>query len=90
MGVSGYGTTQELVTLREKVWRYSPDMVLLAVTTNNDVHAALWLVLVLAGVAPQYVLAAAEFVDPADLDRQVRGPGTCGTLTGGARERQAV
>jgi len=35
-GVSGYGTAQELLTLREKVWDYSPDVVLLAVTTNND------------------------------------------------------
>ena len=35
-GVSGYGTAQELLTLREKVWKYSPDVVLLAVTTNND------------------------------------------------------
>ncbi|MCA1632444.1 MAG: SGNH/GDSL hydrolase family protein [Acidobacteria bacterium] len=35
-GVSGYGTAQELFTLREKVWDYSPDFVLLAVTTNND------------------------------------------------------
>jgi hypothetical protein len=35
-GVSGYGTAQELITLREKVWAYSPDVVLLAVTTNND------------------------------------------------------
>jgi NADH-quinone oxidoreductase subunit J len=32
------------------------------VTSNNVVHAALWLVLVLAGVAAQYILAAAEFV----------------------------
>jgi NADH-quinone oxidoreductase subunit J len=32
------------------------------VTTKNVVHAALWLVVVLAGVAAQYVLAAAEFV----------------------------
>jgi NADH-quinone oxidoreductase subunit J len=32
------------------------------VTTNNIVHAALWLVLVLAGIAAQYILAAAEFV----------------------------
>lgn len=32
------------------------------VTTNNVVHAALWLVLVLAGVAAQYILLAAEFV----------------------------
>lgn len=36
-GVSGYGTAQELLTLREQVWSYSPDVVLLAVTTNNDV-----------------------------------------------------
>jgi hypothetical protein len=36
-GVSGYGTGQELLTLREKVWKYSPDLVLLAVTTNNDI-----------------------------------------------------
>lgn len=36
-GVSGYGTAQELLTLRAKVWDYSPDVVLLAVTTNNDV-----------------------------------------------------
>jgi len=33
-----------------------------AVTTNNVVHAALWLVTVLAGAAAQYVLLAAEFV----------------------------
>ncbi len=32
------------------------------VTTSNVVHAALWLVVVLAGVAAQYVLLAAEFV----------------------------
>src|SRR6266550_1459256 len=36
-GVSGYGTAQELITLREHVWAYSPDLVLLAVTTNNDI-----------------------------------------------------
>lgn len=32
------------------------------VTTKNVVHAALWLVVVLGGVAAQYILAAAEFV----------------------------
>ena len=32
------------------------------VTTKNVLHAALWLVLVLAGVAAQYILLAAEFV----------------------------
>jgi hypothetical protein len=36
-GVSGYGTAQELITLREKVWQYSPDAVLLTLTTNNDI-----------------------------------------------------
>jgi len=35
-GVSGYGTAQELLTLHEKVLKYSPDLVLLAMTTNND------------------------------------------------------
>lgn len=36
-GVSGYGTAQELITLREHVWQYAPDIVLLTVTTNNDI-----------------------------------------------------
>jgi lysophospholipase L1-like esterase len=36
-GVSGYGTAQELITLREQVWQYSPNIVLLAITTNNDI-----------------------------------------------------
>lgn len=36
-GVSGYGTAQEYITLKEQVWKYSPDIVLLAVTTNNDI-----------------------------------------------------
>jgi hypothetical protein len=35
-GVSSYGTAQELLTLRHKVWDYSPDLVLLAFTTSND------------------------------------------------------
>lgn len=36
-GVSGYGTAQELLMLRARVWAYAPDLVLLAVTTNNDI-----------------------------------------------------
>jgi NADH-quinone oxidoreductase subunit J len=35
---------------------------LAVVSTKNVVHAALWLVTVLGGVAAQYILAAAEFV----------------------------
>ncbi len=37
-GVSGYGTAQELLTLRQKVWEYSPDVVVLAFTTYNDIY----------------------------------------------------
>src|SRR6185436_4769977 len=37
-GVSGYGTGHELLTLRERVWPYSPDMVLLAFFPGNDVR----------------------------------------------------
>jgi hypothetical protein len=36
-GVSGYGTDSELVMLRKVAWTYSPDMVLLAFTTGNDI-----------------------------------------------------
>lgn len=36
-GVSGFGTAQELVMLRRRVWQYSPDIVVLAFVTGNDV-----------------------------------------------------
>jgi hypothetical protein len=36
-GQSGFGTTQELLALRHLVWKYTPDVVLLAFTTGNDV-----------------------------------------------------
>ena len=38
LGCDGYGTTQELVTLRHWVWRYSPDVVVLAFFNGNDVR----------------------------------------------------
>lgn len=37
-GVNGYGTAQELLMLRTRVWQYSPDLVILAVTTGNDIR----------------------------------------------------
>lgn len=37
-GVSGYGTGQELMTLRQKVWDYAPDVVMLMICTSNDVR----------------------------------------------------
>ncbi len=37
-GISGYGTTQELQMLRQVVWSYEPDIVLLAFLPGNDVR----------------------------------------------------
>ncbi|MGK7902527.1 MAG: SGNH/GDSL hydrolase family protein [Hormoscilla sp.] len=37
-GVNGYGTAQELITLRRHVWDYSPDIVLLAAFLGNDIR----------------------------------------------------
>ncbi|NWF39486.1 SGNH/GDSL hydrolase family protein [Mariprofundus sp. NF] len=37
-GVSGYGTADELLALQSRVWSYSPDMVLLAFLTGNDIR----------------------------------------------------
>ena len=37
-GVAGYGTAQELMTLRHRVWVYQPDMVLLAFLPGNDIR----------------------------------------------------
>ena len=37
-GVSGYGTAQELETLRHEVWDYEPDAVVLAFLTANDLR----------------------------------------------------
>ena len=36
-GHGGYGTTQELLTLQHEVWKYSPDLILVGVTTGNDI-----------------------------------------------------
>jgi hypothetical protein len=37
-GVSGYGTAQQLLTLRHQAWGYAPDLVLLAFFPGNDVR----------------------------------------------------
>lgn len=36
-GVSGFGTARELLMLRKKVWKYQPDLVILAFLTGNDI-----------------------------------------------------
>jgi len=43
-GVPGYGTAQELLQLRERVWKFSPDMIVLQFFAGNDIfnnHRAL-------------------------------------------------
>jgi lysophospholipase L1-like esterase len=43
-GVSGFGTTEEYLQLRHRVWKFAPDAVVLCFLTANDVadnHAAL-------------------------------------------------
>jgi hypothetical protein len=37
-GVGGYGTGQQLLTLRNEAWRYTPDIVLLAFFIGNDIR----------------------------------------------------
>lgn len=37
-GVSGYGTAQELILLRRRVWAYVPDVILLTMTPTNDIR----------------------------------------------------
>lgn len=36
-GVGDYGTAQELMTLKHQVWQYSPDLIILAIFTGNDI-----------------------------------------------------
>jgi hypothetical protein len=38
LGVSGFGTGQEVLLLRERAWQYEPDMVVLAFFPGNDVR----------------------------------------------------
>ena len=37
-GVNSFTTAQELITLRQKVWQYSPDLVVLAFDSGNNPH----------------------------------------------------
>ena len=37
-GCDSYGTAQELITLERRVWKFAPDMVVLAIFTGNDIR----------------------------------------------------
>jgi len=66
-GVSGFSTAQELEMLRHYVWRYEPDIVLLAFFAGNDVRDNSRR-LSPDGVRPYYSLAGDELV----LDQSFR------------------
>jgi hypothetical protein len=38
LGIDGWGTAQEVLMLRERGWAFAPDLVVLAVTTGNDIR----------------------------------------------------
>lgn len=65
MGASGVLAADLLVAQNIAFYVIAAGMVFSAVkvvTVKNMVHAALWLVLVLGGIAAQFILLAAEFV----------------------------
>lgn len=66
-GVSGYGTSQELITLRSRVWDYSPDIVLLAFA-GSDVPSN-FRPLINDPLRPYFVYRAGQLVlDRSSLD----------------------
>jgi hypothetical protein len=60
-GEGGYGTTQEYLTLKYEVWKYAPDLILLAFTSGNDVTDN-YRPLDPGGYRPYYVFRGADFV----------------------------
>jgi hypothetical protein len=37
-GVTGFSTARELILLQRRVWQYSPDVIVLLITTGNDIR----------------------------------------------------
>jgi hypothetical protein len=82
-GVAGYGTAQELLTLRRDVWRYQPDVVLLAFYPGNDVRNNAR-ALEQDPMRPYFTLAAGDAPDPrrsggSGGPAQSSGPGATGS-----------
>ncbi len=84
-GVSGYGTAQEYRLLQHRVWAWSPDVVLLAFLTGNDVadnHPRLRV----NGAAPYYRVAGGAL----SLDESFRARERGGALRWLARRSRLV
>ena len=86
LGVAGYGTAQELLTLREEALAYDPDLVLLAVYTGNDVRNNLE-ALELDPARPYFVLPPGE--GPADAPPDAAADARSLALDASFRDRRA-
>ena len=54
-GVSGFSTARELIMLRQRVWQYSPDLVVLLVTPENDIRDNSQVLTVYSEALPYFV-----------------------------------
>ena len=71
-GVVGFGTGQEYLMLQSKVWRYDPDVVLLAFLTANDVSDNVR-ALKQSGQSPYFVYRNGKLVlDPDFVEKRSR------------------
>lgn len=76
-GVGGYGQAQQLLMLRKKVWKYDPDIVMVAFYTGNDVlDNAREVAPFKAHEPPYFVLRDGQLVLDDSFKRQIPGPTT--------------
>lgn len=74
-GVGGYGQAQELIMLRKKVWKYDPDIVMIAFYGGNDVlDNDREVAPVKANEPPYFVLRDGQLVLDDGFRRKVPGP----------------
>ncbi len=76
-GTGGYGTAQELILLRKKIWKYRPDIVLLQFFGGNDIIDNKREVMQeKANEPPYYLLQGNELVLDDSFKKKVPGPAT--------------
>ncbi|MBK8255832.1 MAG: SGNH/GDSL hydrolase family protein [Polyangiaceae bacterium] len=76
-GVGGYGQAQELIMLRERVWKYDPDIVLLSFFGGNDIlDNEREVAPFKAHVPPYYLLRDGQLVLDDSFKSRVPGPTT--------------
>ncbi|MEZ4298762.1 MAG: SGNH/GDSL hydrolase family protein [Polyangiaceae bacterium] len=74
-GVGGYGQAQELLMLRSRVWKYDPDIVLLAFFGGNDLlDNEREVAPAKSGVPPYFVLKDGQLVLDDSFKSRIPGP----------------